>query len=208
MPNVAPTRSNLIRLKQELKFARLGHELLDQKRNILINELLTLVDQAVDFEGQVYKALGEAYQSLEEAVLSMGKRRALSLASAVNIEVEIVLSQRKVMGVPLPVVDTTFTEHGPFYSFSGTSYWIDRSLIGFKEALELMGRFAQLRISVMRLASEVRRTIRKVNALEKIAIPDLQDSVAYIENRLEEYERDMFVVMKMVKSRLEKKKET
>ena len=53
----------------------------------------------------------------------------------------------------------------------------------------------------MRLAREVRRTIRKVNALEKIAIPELEETVTIIQERLEENERDMFVLMKMVKSR-------
>ena len=63
------------------------------------------------------------------------------------------------------------------------------------------------RSSIMRLATEVRKTIRKVNALEKIAIPDLTESVKYIQNRLEENERDMMVLMKMVKNRLAQAKE-
>jgi len=69
-----------------------------------------------------------------------------------------------------------------------------------------MGKLAELKISVIRLANEVKKTIRKVNALEKIAIPDLKDTVLYIQSRLEENERDMFVLMKLVKQRLEKKK--
>jgi V/A-type H+-transporting ATPase subunit D len=72
--------------------------------------------------------------------------------------------------------------------------------------LQLMGKLAELKISLLRLADEVRKTIRKVNALEKIAIPDLKETVSYIENRLEENERDMFVLMKMVKKRLDEKK--
>ncbi|MFW6208256.1 MAG: V-type ATP synthase subunit D, partial [Spirochaetota bacterium] len=76
-----------------------------------------------------------------------------------------------------------------------------------QQALEMMGRLAELKVSIMRLALEVKKTIRKVNALEKIAIPDLKETVAYINNRLEENERDMFVLMKMVKDRLEKKEE-
>ena len=76
----------------------------------------------------------------------------------------------------------------------------------FKSALQLLGKLAELKISVLRLANEVRKTIRKVNALEKIAIPDLEETVAYIESRLEENERDMFTLMKMVKERLEVKR--
>ena len=65
MPRVAPTKTNLLKTRQDLAFARLGHELLDQKRNILVLELLNLVDQAVDFQARVVAALGEAYKTLE-----------------------------------------------------------------------------------------------------------------------------------------------
>jgi V/A-type H+-transporting ATPase subunit D len=204
--SVAPTKTNLLKLKQELQFARLGYELLDQKRNILIIELLTLVDQAVEFQEKVEKALSHAYRTLESAVLDMGKLKVVSLASAVNIESEISLRLRRVMGVALPVVDTSFKEFPPYFSPQGTSFWIDSSLSEFKQALAMMGRLAELKISIIRLANEVKKTIRKVNALEKIAIPDLENIVTFIQNRLEENDRDMFILMKMVKSRLENKR--
>ncbi len=207
MRNLAPTKTNLLKIKDELKFARLGYDLLDQKRNILVLELLNIVDQSVDIQDQAEKALDRAYRTLEEAVLKMGKLKVAALASAVNIESEIKITQRRVMGVQLPVVETSFKEHPPYYSPMGTSFWIDSSLKNFKEALAVMGRLAELKISITRLAQEVKKTIRKVNALEKIAIPDLAESVSYIQNRLEETERDMFVLMKMVKTRLENKKE-
>ncbi len=202
MANLAPTKTNLLKQRQELAFARLGHELLDQKRNILVLELLALVDQTVDFNERVVRALAEAYRTLQEAVMHMGKLKVATLASAVNIAAEITLKQRRVMGVRLPVVETSFVEHPPYYSPMGTSFWIDGSINEFKEALQLMGRLAELKISIIRLATEVRKTIRKVNALEKIAIPELRSSVQFIQNRLEENERDMFVLMKMVKGRL------
>jgi V/A-type H+-transporting ATPase subunit D len=202
MPSLAPTKTNLLKLRQELSFARLGHELLDQKRNILVLELLALVDQTVDFNERVVRALAEAYRTLQEAVMHMGKLKVATLASAVNIDAEITLKQRRVMGVRLPAVETSFVEHPPYYSPMGTSFWIDGSILQFKEALQLMGRLAELKISIIRLATEVRKTIRKVNALEKIAIPELQSSLLFVQNRLEENERDMFVLMKMVKNRL------
>jgi len=202
----APTKTNLLKLRSDLKFAQLGHELLDQKRNILIIELLNLVDQTADFQNRVEEALVQAYKTLEEAVLQMGKLKVHNLGSAVNIETNIRIGMRRVMGVSLPVVDTDFIEKPPYFSLMGTSFWIDSSLGAFKSALKLLGKLAELKISVLRLAGEVRKTIRKVNALEKIAIPDLKDTVSYIESRLEENERDMFVLMKMVKERLEAKR--
>lgn len=203
--SVAPTKTNLLSLRQDLSFATLGYDLLDQKRNILVVELLNLVDQAVDFEAQVHGSLERAFRGLEEAALAMGKLRVSNLSSAVNMAVDIKLKQRRVMGVQLPVVETTFIEHPPYFSPRETSFWIDASLSRFREALQLMGRLAELKVSIVRLAREVKKTIRKVNALEKIAIPELRETVKTIQDRLEENERDMYTLMKMVKSRLEVK---
>ena len=203
--NTAPTKTNLLKTRDELKFAELGYELLDQKRNILVIELLTMVDQTVEHQARIEEGLAKAYRTLEEAVLSMGKLRVKNLASAVNIKTDIQLRTRKVMGVTLPIVNTDFTERAPYYSPMGTSFWIDSALVEFKNVLRIMGKLAELKISVVRLANEVKKTIRKVNALEKIAIPELKDTVSYIQNRLEETERDMFTLMKMIKERLDKK---
>ncbi|MEJ2648997.1 MAG: V-type ATP synthase subunit D [Sedimentisphaerales bacterium] len=203
----APTKTNLLRLRNDLNFAKQGYELLDQKRNILIIELLSLVDQTTDHQSRVEEALAKAYQALEEAVLDMGKLKVQYLTGAVNISTDIVIRSRRVMGVSLPVVETEFKEQPPYYSPMGTSFWIDSSINHFKEALSLLGRLSELKISVLRLANEVKKTIRKVNALEKIAIPDLEETVQFIQSRLEENERDMFILMKMVKSNLESKRQ-
>jgi V/A-type H+-transporting ATPase subunit D len=205
--NYAPTKTNLLRLRNDLKFAQQGYELLDQKRNILIIELLALVDQTADFQSRVETALAKAYKALEETVLDMGKLKVQYLTGAVYITTDITVRTRRVMGVTLPVIETSFKEYPPYYSPMGTSFWIDNSLEHFKEALNLLGKLSELKISVLRLANEVKKTIRKVNALEKIAVPNLVETVHYIESRLEENERDMFVLMKKVKENLEKKRE-
>ncbi len=201
-----PTKTNLLKLKSDLKFAEQGYELLDQKRNILILEMLALVDQTVDYQARVDNALAQAYETLERAVLDMGRLKVQYLTGAVNIATEIAVRSRRVMGVHLPVVETEFTEHSPYYSPMGTSFWIDSSVRSFKEVLRLLGRLSELKISVLRLANEVKKTIRKVNALEKIAIPDLKETVRFIQARLEENERDMFVLMKRVKENLDRKR--
>jgi V/A-type H+-transporting ATPase subunit D len=205
--NYAPTKTNLLRLKNDMKFAQQGYELLDQKKNILIIELLALVDQTVDFQSRVEAALEKAYTALEQTVLDMGKLKVQYLTGAVHITTDVTVRSRRVMGVILPVIETEFREYAPHFSPMGTSFWVDSSLQSFKDALKLLGKLAELKISVLRLANEVKKTIRKVNALEKIAIPDLKETVHYIESRLEENERDMFILMKMVKVNLEHKRQ-
>ncbi len=207
MKNIPPTKSNLMKTRDELKFAKLGYDLLDQKRNILVMELLNLVERAEVQQAALNETLSRAYQSLEDAVLRMGKLKILSLSTAVNIDASIKLNSRKVMGVSLPIVDTDFKEKAPYFSVSHTPYFIDEAVKNFKTATESMGQFAELKISITRLAREVKKTIRKVNALEKIAIPDLEETVHHIASRLEESERENLILMKTIKERLEKRNE-
>ena len=208
MKKIAPTKSNLMKTRDELKFAKLGFDLLDQKRSILVSELVNLTERAETQQRALENTLAEAYKSLENAVLRMGKLKIHSLSAAVNIESSIKLSSRKVMGVGLPVVNTDFHEKAPYFSMTtDTPFYIDEAVSRFKTAVESMGEFAEIKISIMRLAREVKKTIRKVNALEKIAIPDLEETVRHIANRLEEAERENLILMKTIKERLEKASE-
>ncbi len=204
---IAPTRSNLMRIKNELAFSRTGYDLLDQKRSILVSELLTLVDQAVDYQNRVERALQDAETSLQDAIMHMGRLRVANLAGAVSISSSISLSSRKVMGVALPKVSTEFSGTGPFFSPEGTSMIGEVAVSRFSEALSLMGQMAELKVSIMRLSREVKKTIRKVNSLEKLVIPDREETVRYLTGRIEEAERENFVLMKAVKDRMERAKE-
>ncbi len=200
---LAPTRSNLLKLADDLKFAQLGYELLDQKRSILVAELLTLVDQAVDYESRVVQSLKEAEASLSDAIMKMGRLRVGNLSGAVNIDYSIDLGRRRVMGVSLPKVGTTFTDNSPYFSSEETSILAELSIDRYRTTLSLMGRLAELKVSIMRLAREVKKTIRKVNALEKIVIPNNQETIDWMRGRIEEQERENFILLKVVKDRME-----
>ena len=202
--NIAPTKSNLMKIKDELAFSKTGYDLLDQKRSILVSELLTLVDQAVDYQNRVEKALKEADEALEDAIMHMGRLKVANLAGAVNISSSITLTSRKVMGVALPRVSTEFSGSGPFFSPEGTSMLSEVAVSKYRDALSLMGQMAELKVSIMRLAREVRKTIRKVNSLEKLVIPDREATVRYLTGRIEEAERESMIQMKSVKSRMER----
>ena len=205
--SLAPTRSNLMKVKDELEFSKLGYDLLDQKKSILVSELLTLVDQAVDYQNRVENALFAADMTLENAIMHMGRLKVANLAGAVNITSSISLGSRKVMGVPLPKVDTAFSGSGPYFSPEGTSMLSEMALGKFREALELMGRMAELKVSIMRLSREVKKTIRKVNALEKLVIPDKEETLRYLSDRIEEQERESFTQLKAVKDKLNSPKD-
>ena len=204
--DVAPTKTNLLKIKRDLSFAREGYELLDQKRQILVAELLGLVDRAVDSQKEVEEGLKEAFYALEEAIVGMGRRSVAQAALAVNLTSNISISRRGIMGVAIPLIETSYIDRPPYYSLGETSFWVDEAMSKFKEVLGLLGRLAQARISLMRLAREVKRTIRRVNALEKIYLPDYEQNLKYIGGVLEEQERETFFSLKLVKARLKERR--
>jgi V/A-type H+-transporting ATPase subunit D len=203
---VIPTKTNLMKLKRDLSFAREGYDLLDQKRQILVVELMDIVDKATDLQERVTQEVSQAFASLQTAVINMGRSKITELASAVNINYKIAIKMRRIMGVNIPKIDLDIDDKSPYFSLLETSYSIDEAISDFKSLLNNLSKLAELRISLMRIADEVRRTMRRVNALEKIAIPDYEESVKYIENTLEENERETFAILKIVKTRLEKKR--
>lgn len=203
---MAPTKTNLMKVKQDLGFAREGWELLDQKRKILIVELMGLIDRAVEAQEEVEAKLGEAFEALDQAILRMGRREINMIALGMNIESDISFSEKRVMGVSLPRVKVRFDDRSPYFAAAESSIWIDEAIKKFREVLRLLGTLAEARISLMRLSREVGKTIRRVNALEKIFIPDYDETLKYIEMALEESEREAFFVLKLVKDRLLRRK--
>ncbi|HRS91785.1 MAG TPA: V-type ATP synthase subunit D [Candidatus Marinimicrobia bacterium] len=204
---LVPTKSNLLKLKRDLSFAQEGYELLEQKRQVLVSQLMAMVNEAIVAHEKMDAALREAYSALQNAIISDGKSTVKSMARAVRIESSIQIYTIRVMGVTIPKVEVEIEDDAPYYSAGNSSFWVDESIFRFKQILEAMGRFAELRVSLLRLAQEVRKTQRRVNALEKIAIPDYQETIKFISDSLEESERGTLTSMKYIKEHLEKRKD-
>jgi V/A-type H+-transporting ATPase subunit D len=204
---IAPTKSNLMKVKRDLGFAHEGWELLDQKRKILVVELMGLIDRAVEAQEEVEKKLDVAFKALDQAMLRMGRRDLGLLALGVQIHADIKYTERRVMGVSIPKVRVEFDDKSPYVAAAESSIWADEANLRFREALKQIGALAEARISLMRLAREVAKTIRRVNALEKIFIPDYEETLKYIIMYLDEMDREAFFINKLIKGHLSKRKE-
>jgi V/A-type H+-transporting ATPase subunit D len=200
---VPPTKTSLLRLRRDYQFAHEGHELLEQKREILVAELMGVMDRAKELQRHVDEALALAYASLRRAVVRMGRRAVSAAAHAVDTKTAVRIGARRIMGVAVPVVDTEIVERPPHYSLGDTSFWLDESLANFRDVLHVLGKYAETSVAVARLTEEVKKTIRRVNALEKIALPDFRETIKYISDVIEEAEREAFYVLKLIKNRLE-----
>ena len=199
---VAPTKTNLLRLKTELAFVEEGHELLDQKKDILTTELLALLDRARAAEAATDSALAAAFQSLQRAMVRMGRSSVTTTSHAMSLKTSVSVSTRRVMGVALPRVAISPAPVAPSYSLGNTSFWAEEVAVRFREAAKSLAALAEAKVSLSLLAKEVKKTVRRVNALEKIAIPDLQETRKYITDVLDEMERETFFTMKLIKNRL------
>jgi len=199
--NIAPTRSNLRRIKKDLEFARQGFEILDKKREVLTQELIHQAHDAEVFQQEVRQKFSEAYRALEKARLLMGQERVEWAALAVNKSVEVAIKSRGVMGVPIPVVEKHGKPPEMPYSLGDTKVPLDEASLAFRNVLDEIPEMAEVVVSVWRLANELQKTQRRVNALQHIFIPEYEKQVSFIENALEERERDETFKLKKLKSR-------
>ncbi len=202
--SVPPTRSNLLRTKQELQFAREGYEILDQKRVVLAKELVSLANEAQTVQDQMNQLLARAYRSLEMAMLTMGREHVAWAALAINKTVDVQVKERGVMGISLPVIDASGEPPEMTYSLGDTAASLDEASAAFREVLTQIPEISRLTTSVWRLAVELRKTQRRVNALQYIFIPQYEETITYIQSSLEEREREETFRLKLLKNRAAK----
>jgi V/A-type H+-transporting ATPase subunit D len=200
--DINPTRMELLKLKQREKLAVKGHSLLKEKRNALIMEFFNILDRVKGSREKVALNLEEAYKDLTAAQIAMGDLAVKKAAMSVKESIDVDVDSRSVMGVVVPVMDydvqkRTIVERG--YGFMDTSVRLDDASRKFEESIAQIIELGEIEKTITLLAVEIESTKRRVNALEHIIIPRLQNTVKYIEMRLEEMDRENFVRLKMIK---------
>jgi len=204
--NVAPTRTNLIRLKKDLRFAREGYEILDRKREALTGELVRVAKEADTLQKEVWALLATAYSAMQKARLVMGSDHVEWAALAVNKTVDVHLRLRGIMGVAIPQIEARGEPPKLLYSPGDTAAVLDEASAAFREVLLRVPQLSMLTSAVWRLANELRKTQRRVNALQHIFIPQYENMVAFIISSLEEREREETFRLKMLKNKMNKSK--
>lgn len=200
--NIAPTKSNLLILKRKLAFAEEGYDLLEQKRQILIFELMSRVSRARNTEQATRRALRQAYEALREAQLDRGSEVIDRAALAVKMDHQVDISDQHLMGMKIPHVTVKTEPVSAQFGVGGTSANTDVAMSRFVETLRLIADMAELENAIRRIAMELRKTQRRCNALSKVFMPDYRETIIYITGDLEERERESFVILKMIRDRL------
>jgi len=194
---VIPTKGNLLALKRSLAQARLGFELLDRKRNVLMREMMKMIDESAQLQRDIGTTFSQAYRALQTANVTLGIDQIL-LGSEPE-ENGLTLSSRSVMGVELPTTALDHKPPKPVYSFGNTNAALDYAYLCFDRVKQLTARLASIDNSVYRLAVAIKKTQRRANMLENVNIPKFEENIRFISGVLEEREREEFTRLKVIK---------
>lgn len=197
---VNPTRMELLRLKKRSLLARKGHKLLKEKRDGLMQEFLSIVRQAQTLRKEVDIGLAEALRHFMLAQAAMDPQAVRMLSYIQTQKAKLTVAERNVMGVKIPDFNISLEETGEMFEAWETSAELPIGLEQLHKVLPKLLELAAIEKSAELLAQEIERTRRRVNALEHVLIPQLEQTIRYITMKLDELERAQIIMTIAVKN--------
>ncbi|MFA5006235.1 MAG: V-type ATP synthase subunit D [Candidatus Izemoplasmatales bacterium] len=195
-----PTKGNLMAQKKSLALAKLGYDLMDRKRNVLIRELMETIKNVKQLRDELTTAYHQAYLAMQEANITLGIVD--EIAKAIPIDDGLGLTFHSVMGVDIPVVLYERHEVSLSYGIGSTNTKFDYAYTRFQKVRDLTIKLAEVDNGAYRLANAIRKTQKRANALDNIVIPELRENVKFITDALEEKDREEFSRKKVIKRNL------
>ncbi|MGR3310080.1 MAG: V-type ATP synthase subunit D [Candidatus Brocadiales bacterium] len=205
MEQVSPTRMNLLLRKAQINLALQGVELLKNKRDALLKEFMAEVQPLLSIRNEVQKELREGINALIKSLAIDGTEKVESAAFAYTEDLTVKMEERNIWGIKVPHIKPadgamrSAFERG--YAVTDTSARIDETASAFKTVIDLIIKMAPIEIKLKRLGQEIRKTSRRVNALEQILIPNLTREMRFIRDTLEERAREDTFRLKHLKGR-------
>lgn len=201
--NVNPTRMELKKLKARLSTAVRGHKLLKDKSDEMVRRFSILIKENKRLREEVEEELSETLKQFSIARSVTPAYRAEAAFAMPSVEVKAACDVESVMGVEVPKIDLIEEKHadGLPYAYSEITSEADYSVAQAAELLPKMVQLAKTEKTVRMLADEIERNKRRVNALEYVMIPQLEETIKYIKSKLDENERAAVIRMMKVKNK-------
>jgi V/A-type H+-transporting ATPase subunit D len=204
--DVKPTRKNLMQIEDRIELSERGHDTLEKKRDGLIMEFMDILDQAQDVREDLEANYQDAQRAIDIARATEGDVAVRGAASALKEHPEITTQSKNIMGVVVPQIESTkvqknLEERG--YGVLGTSARIDEAADAYEELIDQIILAAEVETAMKKMLNEIETTKRRVNALEFKLLPDLRENQEFIEQKLEEQEREEIFRLKKIKAKKE-----
>ena len=204
--DVKPTRKNLMAIEDRIELSERGHDTLEKKRDGLIMEFMDILDQAQDVRSEVDENYERAQQNINMARAMEGDVAVRGAAAALKEHPEITTQSKNIMGVVVPQIESSkvkksLDERG--YGLLGSSARIDEAADAYEGLLEKIILAAEVETAMKKMLTEIETTKRRVNALEFTLLPRLYENQEYIEQKLEEQEREEIFRLKKIKAKKE-----
>ncbi len=200
---VKPTRMELLKLKQRVKLAERGRDLLKEKRDALVNEFFEVMRLVQDARSRANENVENAHRSLSICYAALGAQETRRVATYSGRDLDVSMGARNIMGVVVPSLEVQAPARSPMergYSFVGGSSRLDDAAGDFERSLSAIMDLASAEERARRVAIELEKTKRRVSALDNVIVPRLQGTIRMIEDKLEELERENFSRLKRIKA--------
>ncbi|RLC46082.1 MAG: hypothetical protein DRH57_06760 [Candidatus Cloacimonadota bacterium] len=199
---VPPTKTILLDYQKQLSLAEEGYNLLDRKREVLLNELMRYIHRLKEVQKNAYADFVISLENFKSAYFKMSQEQIRDVLDFEPQKPKITTTYRSVMGIAVPeiVQSETYPQKKPS---------LDDSIADIEEVHQKMRQsvlnlieYANIYNAIMKLAAEINKTRKRVNALENIFIPDYNDTINWVKDAIEENEREEFFRQKTVKKRV------
>ena len=203
MPKIElpPTKSSLRKLKENLAFAYEGYDLLNQKREILAIEIVRKISEIRRIETDFQQVLNELYDQYRKAAVDMGADVMTLQSCSETRSYFLNMEFTKLMGLRMPIIRLKLKIPHPVFTLPQTTATYDEARDQSRKTLLILAEYATMTKSIIMLSRELKKVQRRVNALEKIFIPQHEEAKKYITDRIEEMEREEIFVKKLIRQR-------
>ncbi len=203
--NVNPTRMELRRLKTRLKTAVRGHKLLKDKSDETIRQFMLYIKENKKLREEIETEVSLALRSFLLASAVTTSQVMEEAVAMPGFSVQLKTSDKNVMSVSVPVIEVLPEDKKELYpySFASVSSELDGSISNLSELLVKLIKLAEVEKTCNMLADEIEKNRRRVNALEYVMIPQLQETIKYITMKLDENERSNTIRLMKVKTMIE-----
>ncbi|HEV5791491.1 TPA: V-type ATP synthase subunit D [Streptococcus pneumoniae] len=199
--NVKPTRMELNNLKERLKTAERGHKLLKDKRDELMRRFISLISENNQLRKEVESYLIDNLKAFAVAKSLKNSLMVEELFSIPSKEIELFVEKENIMSVTVPRMHMNITSQNENseYSYLSSNSEMDDVFATMNSLIDKLLRLAEVEKTCQLMADEIEKTRRRVNGLEYSIIPNLSETIHYIELKLEEAERANLVRIMKVK---------